>query len=282
MGTTIAILAHTERNDEIILEANSHILPTEHGFAANIGGLFTKTIQGNLGYMNPREIEEKIIINNTPKTGLICIENTHNHAGGTVLNLDQMSSIYDVAKANSIPIHLDGARVFNAATYLGVDVSKITKYVDSVMFCLSKGLSAPVGSVLCGSSEFISKARHYRKLLGGTMRQAGVIAAPGIIALEKMIDRLKEDHERAYLLARGLNKIEGIRIINPVQTNIIYIDVGGLKINGNKFKEEMDKYGIKTGGGKFTKLRMVTHRMISDEDVEYTIKSIKTMIEELN
>lgn len=172
-------------------------------------------------------------------------------------------------------VHMDGARIFNAAVALNVHIKELTKYVDSVMFCLSKGLSAPVGSMVVGSEEFIEKARKWRKMLGGGMRQAGIIAVPGIIALEKMVDRLKEDHDNAKALAEGLARIKGISVnLETVQTNIVRYDIGGLGMDAKQFISELSKHGIKTSGAG-TSIRMVTHRMISREDIDYTLKVIE-------
>jgi threonine aldolase len=281
MGNAVAVLAHTKRDCEVILEVNSHIMTTERAFALQIGRVYPKTIQGNLGYIEPGILDTVINIETDPKTVLVCLENTHNHAGGIAFSPKQMKAVFDVTKSYDLSLHLDGARVFNAAVFHEVDVKELTKYTDSVTFCLSKGLSAPVGSVLCGDRKFISRARFYRKLLGGTMRQAGIIAAPGIIAIEKMVDRLKEDHRRAKLLEKGLIKISGIKIMHPVQTNLIFIDVKELGINANQFRRQMENYRIKTGGGKGTRLRVVTHRGIMDDDISYTLECIKSLVESL-
>lgn len=280
MGNSVSVLASTERGNEVIVERNSHILNNERGSWIIIGGLIPVTIMGKLGYMDPNDVEIAIRLGGQPKTGLICIENTHNGAGGIVMTPEQMKAIRDVAKDHDLPIHMDGARVFNAAVYLGVDVKKLTRYTDSVMFCLSKGLSAPVGSMVCGTEEFIAEARNYRKLQGGTMRQAGIIAAPGIIAITKMVDRLREDHETAAMLAEELKDINGIKLLHPIQTNIIRFDVGGLGLTGNQFRDKMAKFGVKTGGGPRSALRVVTHRGINREDIKYTIDCVRKIAAE--
>lgn len=275
MGNSVSVLANTERGNEVIVERNSHILKSELGSWVIIGGLIPVTVMGKLGYMDPNDVEAAIRLEGRPKTGLICTENTHNKAGGIVITPKQTKAIWDVAKDHDLPVHTDGERIFNAAVYLGTDVKKLTRYTDSVMFGLSKGLSAPVGSIVCGTEEFIAKARHYRNLLGGSMRQAGIIAAPGIIAITKMIDRLREDHETAAMLAEGLRGINGIKLLHPVQTNIIYFDVGGLGLTGNQFRDRIAKFGVKTGGGPRSALRVVTHRGITREDIKYTIDCVK-------
>ncbi len=277
MGNSVSILAQTQRGDEVILERNSHVMTSEYGSWIVVGGLVPVTIVGKMGYMEPHNVANAIKASGKPKTRLICLENTHNNAGGIAMNPEQMKAIRDVAKEQNLPVHLDGARIFNAALYLGVDVRQLARYTDSVTFCLSKGLSAPVGSVVCGNKEFISQARYYRRLLGGAMRQAGIIAAPGIIAITKMVDRLKEDHEAATLLAQGLQQINGIKLLHPIQTNIIRFDVGGLGMTGDHFMKEMAKFGIKTGGGSRSELRVVTHFGITREDIDYTIECVKEL-----
>ncbi|MEM2921588.1 MAG: GntG family PLP-dependent aldolase, partial [Candidatus Bathyarchaeia archaeon] len=212
-----------------------------------------------------------------PPTTLVCMENTHNHSGGSVLKPDDMRAIYDLAKSEKLAVHTDGARIFNAAVALNIDVKKLARYSDSVMFCLSKGLSAPVGSIVVGDYDFIEKARKVRKMLGGGMRQAGVIAAPGIIALEKMIDRLKDDHLNAKLLAEGISKIRGIEIdLAQVQTNILMFKVDGLGITAKEFAERLEKKGIKVMSFG-SNVRMVTHRGVGRDDIRYVVDIIKEM-----
>jgi len=202
MGNQVAVMTHTKRGNEIIAEENCHIVQHEVGAAAVLSGVMVRTVKGNMGIMDPQDIEKAIRGDDIhyPPTGLICMENALSN--GTVVPLSRMKEIYSIAKERNIPVHLDGARLFNAAATLGVDASQITQYTDSVMFCLSKGLCAPVGSMLAGSRQFVDKARKNRKLLGGGMRQAGILAAAGLIALEKMTKRLPEDHENAKYMAK--------------------------------------------------------------------------------
>jgi len=209
MGNAVAILAHTQRGDEIILEEQSHIYEKEVGGLAVMGQLMARTIAGEKGYMKPEDIATAIQTENIhhPPTSLLCIENTHNSAGGIAITVDQMKSNWDIAKDNGLGVHTDGARVFNAAVALNVDVKEIAQYTDTVQFCLSKGLAAPVGSLVVGPKDIMDRARKYRKMLGGGMRQAGIIAAPGQIALTKMVDRLEEDHSNAKILAEGLSNL---------------------------------------------------------------------------
>jgi len=294
MGNLIAVLTHCKRGEEVILESRSHIYNFEVGGISSLGGVVTKTVDGDKGILNvdkiKREIRQEDI--HEVKTTLICLENTHNRAGGTVTPLKTTEEICQLAHQHHIFVHLDGARIFNAAIVLNVEPAVLTKDVDSVMFCLSKGLSAPVGSILSGSTEFIQKARKNRKMLGGGMRQAGILAAAGIIALEEMVERLDEDHKNARILAEGLNEIEGIKVdLETVQTNMVYFDVEKLvkelSINTDQFLERLvDEYGIRgdveTPIQNPTEIRVVTHRGISEEDIYTTINAIKMISKSIN
>lgn len=278
-GNAVAILTHTNRGDEIIVEERSHIYLNEVGGIAVLGSLMARTLKGEMGWLKPEDIKGAIRAENIhlPTTTLLCIENTHNTSGGIPLTVDQMKADWDVAKENGLKVHLDGARVFNAAIALGVDVKEVSRYADSVQFCLSKGLAAPIGSMVVGSADFILRTRKYRKMLGGGMRQAGIIAAPGIIALTKMVDRLADDHSNAKLLEEGLRKINGIEIKYPVRTNMVYIDIGGLGWNGDDFREASKNLGWKTRGSGTT-LRLCTHYGIEREDIEAFIEGITAAV----
>lgn len=278
-GNAVSLLAHTQRSDEVILEARSHIYLTEVSGLAVIGGLLPRTVSGELGWMRPEDVEATIRSpGGSVKTALICVENTHNAAGGIPLTTEQLKADWEVAKKHGIPVHMDGARVFNASIALGVDVKELTRYADSVMFCLSKGLSAPVGSIVVGSEEFIETARRYRRMLGGGMRQAGIIAAPGIVALTKMVDRLAEDHRNAELLSEGLKQIEGIRVLNPVRTNMVYIDISDLGWTGPQWIEACAKIGWKTRGSP-TRIRLCTHYGIEREDIESFLEGLAKQVQ---
>jgi threonine aldolase len=277
-GNAVAVLAHTKRGDEIILESRSHIYVNEVGGIAVLGSLMARTIQGELGWLRPEDIEAAVRRPNIhyPVTTLVCVENTHNAAGGIPITPEQLKADWDVSKENDLGVHMDGARIFNAAVALGVDVKELTQYADTVQICLSKGLSAPVGSLVVGTEELVAKARKYRKMLGGGMRQAGIIAAPGIIALTKMVDRLSEDHENARVLADGLREIEGISVINPVLTNMVYIDISELGWTGDQWIENCAKLGWKSRGGKT--IRMCTHYGIEREDIEKFVEGLRVMV----
>jgi threonine aldolase len=278
MGNAVAVLAHTQRGDEIILEQTSHIFVNEVGGLAVMGQLMARTVPGELGWMKPETIEKAIRAENIhyPPTSLVCIENTHNSAGGIALTPKQMKADYEVAKKHKLGVHTDGARIFNAAVALGVDVKELTKYSDTVQICLSKGLSAPVGSVVVGPADIILKARKYRKMLGGGMRQAGIIAAPGIIAMTKMVDRLKDDHDNAKLLAEGLTKM-GIKVVNQVQTNMVYIDYTTIGWKADDWNKATKKIGWKSEGhGNGT--RLCTHYGIEREDIKAFIEGLAKQI----
>ncbi|RKD27551.1 L-threonine aldolase [Caminicella sporogenes DSM 14501] len=279
-GNQLAILTHTNRGDEIIVEANSHIVMHEVGAAAVIAGVQLRNIEGRNGRMSIKDVERAIREENIhfPRTGLICIENAH--SCGTVIGLDNMSEISEIAKKNNIPVHLDGARVFNAAKALNVDVKEITKYADSVMFCLSKGLCAPVGSILAGSKEFIEKARKNRKLMGGGLRQAGIIAAAGIVALDTMIDRLEEDHKNAKYLAEKLSEIDKIEVrFDKNDINMVFFKISDDIIEEKNFINKLLEKNIKINGKENGEYRFVTNNDVSRDDIDYVVQQIKNILD---
>jgi len=279
-GNQIAVLTHTNRGDEIIVEENSHIFCYEVGGLGFLAGVQTRTLKGDRGCFNTTELENSIRSENIhfPKTGLICLENTHNRYGGVVIPLDDMERIYNLSRKYGIPVHLDGARIFNAATYLKCEAKDIAKYADSVMFCLSKGLCAPVGSLLVGSKEFIARARKLRKMLGGGMRQAGILAAAGIVALTEMVDRLEEDHKNARILAEGLLNISGIKIdMESVQTNMVMADIEGLGMDADTFVNKLLEKGIKVNSRDRKTIRFVTHYYVTTEDIFTTLSVINSL-----
>lgn len=284
MGNLVGMMAHTQRGQEVIVEENAHIYTSEQGGASAVGGLMVVRVKGTLGCPLPEEVEAAIRPDDihAPRTGLICLENTHNRAGGTVITPEQTRTIRDVADRHALPVHLDGARVFNAAVALGVDVKALVENADSVTFCLSKGLSCPAGAILAGSHEYIGRARRLRKLLGGNMRQAGIIAAPGIVALEKMIDRLAEDHARAHLLAESLARIGGLKIdLHTVQTNIIRIDVSELGRTAAEFAAVLLAHNIEVSVyGKYI-LRLVTNRHIEDQHLGQVEQAFCSAVEQI-
>lgn len=278
-GNQLALLTHTLRGDEVILDETCHIVMHEVGASAVIAGVQLRTFKSKNGVPSPDEIEKLIRENDIhyPRTGLICLESAHSL--GTVIPLDVMEKVRGISLKHGIPIHLDGARVFNAATSLGIDVKEITSKVDSVMFCLSKGLCAPVGSMLAGSREFIEKARKNRKLMGGGMRQAGILAAAGIVALEKMTDRLKEDHENAKYLAELLeSEFDFIEIKKDrLEINMVFFELKK-DIDHSDFVSKMFENGIKINPPEGSEYRFVTHYYINRDKIERTIEVMKKIL----
>jgi threonine aldolase len=211
-----------------------------------------------------------------PRTSLLCLENTHLASGGTPLTSEQMKSGYDIAKAHDLGVHTDGARIMNAAVSLDIDVRELSQYSDTIMCCLSKGLAAPVGSVVVGSKDIIEKAKAYRGLLGGSMRQAGIIAAPGIIALTEMVDRMVEDHENAKRLGEGLERL-GIELRFPVKTNMLFIDYSSIGWSGDDWMEKCVNLGWKSRGGS-TGTRLVVHYGMEREDIEAFLEGLALLM----
>ncbi len=280
MGNLIAIMAHTRPGEEIILERNSHIFLFEAAGASRLAGVQPMPIQGVDGVMNPKEVEESIREENIhfPATGLICVENTHNMAGGMIQPMENLRELKSIAKNHQIPMHLDGARIFNAAVALDCDVKEIAAYFDSVMFCLSKGLSAPIGSMLVGKAGFIDQARKLRKMLGGGMRQAGIMASCGNVSIEQMPNQLKIDHENARILSNGLNKLSGFSVdLDKVHTNIINVSIKGKKISSEAIIENMKAKGILANPRGKDFIRLVTHKDVTLEDVKYAITVMDTL-----
>lgn len=286
MSNLIAMLTHTHglRCGEIICESLSHVRLNEAGGMSALAGMMPCPIDGIRGAMQPEDIRANIRVSDIhhPDTALICLENTHNYAGGAVIPLDNMAAVRALADEYSLPIHLDGARVFNAAAALDVKLSEIAQYVDSMTFCLSKGLSAPVGAVLNGSAAFIDRARRYRKLLGGGMRQAGVLAAAGIIALTDMTKRLAEDNHNARVLAEGLAQMPGI-VIDPakVDTNIVIYDVKGTGMDADTFAARLEEYDVRASVTGPYSVRFVTQRHVGAAEVDAALCAVSKMLKEL-
>ncbi|WP_139488852.1 low-specificity L-threonine aldolase [Brevibacillus dissolubilis] len=277
-GNQIAVLSHCQNGEEIILEEDSHIFYYEGGAVAALAGVQTRTLQGVRGALTGQQVAKAIRAKDihAPRTGLVCLENTHNRAGGAVVTPEQMKDVYDVAYSRGVPVHVDGARLFNAAVALGVDVTAFTQYTDTVQICLSKGLSAPVGSILAGSRDFIENARWWRKKLGGGMRQAGFIAAPGILALIEMVDRLAEDHAHAKLLAAGLQALS--LEVMPVETNIVLMDTAKTGIAAVDFLAKLEERGIRAVRFDDYLVRFVTHRHIGEADIRRTVEAVEHIL----
>lgn len=285
MGNLVPILAHTTHGQEMILERDAHIYWYEVGGMAAVGGLVVNRVPGRDGVMTPEDVEAAIRGDNVhfPKTGLICVENTHNVAGGTCWTVAQMAAVKAVAARRGIPVHLDGARLFNAAVALGVPAREIAAQTDSATFCLSKGLSAPVGAIIVGSKAFIEVAKKKRKMLGGTLRQGGVIAAAGLVALRTMIDRLAEDHANARRLAEKFHVIPGVAVdVNTVQTNIVRTKVSGLGVPAAKVAELLAQRNVYVLAQQADTLRWLTHRQVTKADVDAAVVVMTKMAEEIH
>jgi threonine aldolase len=281
MSNLVALLAHTGRGGEVLLDGDCHIMRSEMGGIASLAGLFYRPIASRRGAPDLDEIGERLcekLSANKLATALVCVETTHNSAGGAVLPLDYLARLRALTAEKTVPVHIDGARIFNAAVALGVPAGEIARHGDSIGFCVSKGLSAPFGSVLCGSAEFIEKARAYRRMVGGGMRQAGVMAAAGLVALERMIDRLAEDHRRAKRMAEGLHAIDA-RLTDSrlVDTNIVMIEVGHTGSHAGAWIAALQKAGLGAGAWSRNSLRLVTHRHIDDAAVDETIAIFRSV-----
>ncbi|PYM04451.1 MAG: low specificity L-threonine aldolase [Candidatus Rokuibacteriota bacterium] len=276
MGNLVSVVAQTTPGQEIVLDADSHIFNYEVGGAAVVGNVQTRPIKTERGFLSPAQVAEAIRPSNVhiPITGLVCVENTHNRHGGTLCTPEEISAVAAVAHRAGVPVHLDGARLFNAAVALGRPTREFAAHADSVTFCVSKGLSAPVGSVVCGTREFIARARRVRKMVGGGMRQVGVLAAAGIVALEQMIDRLGEDHANARRLADGVAALPKIRIdLARVQTNIVIFFVdrpgGADELVAGCLARKIKIHAIGPAS-----IRCVTHKDVDDADVERALEAL--------
>jgi threonine aldolase len=274
-GNLLALLSLTRPGDELIAEASSHIANAEVGGAARLGGVTLRPLVGQLGKISPDQVVSTVRPENVhyAHTTLLAIENTHNASGGTVMTPDEMDALANTAHERGLRVHLDGARIFNAVIALGVAPAVLARNADTVTFCLSKGLSAPVGSVLVGSAEVIGEARRFRKMVGGGMRQAGVLAAAGLIALRDGVDRLAADHRRARRLAEGLARIPGLALdLATVQSNIVRFDVAGVGHSTASFIDAMRARGVRVSGGAGPSgVRMVTHRHIDDASIDQAL-----------
>ncbi len=283
MGNLLSVLAVCNRGDEVIMGNLGHTFLFEAGGISALGGVFPHTIPNQPdGTLLLEDVENAIRPDDIhdPVSRMVIIENTHNRCGGTVLPLEYTREVADLAHRNNLHLHLDGARVFNAAAALGVDAKEITRHVDSVTFCLSKGLCAPVGSVVCGTREFIKRGLRIRKVLGGGMRQAGVLAAAGIISLEKMTKRLGEDHARASALAAGMASIPGIIFeMGMPQTNMVFPSLtDDVRLSTREVAERLNELGVKVGVVAKRRFRLVVHYWISDSDIANTIQAFKQVL----
>ncbi|MCL2616389.1 MAG: beta-eliminating lyase-related protein [Defluviitaleaceae bacterium] len=279
MGNQLSIMVHVKPTDEIILGRNSHVVAYEVGAVALLSGANYALVDHPDDYVTAEHIHNYVRSKNIhfPDTGLVCVENAL--CNGLVVPLDVMKATYEAAKSYSIPVHMDGARIFNAALYLGVDVKELAACCDTVTFCLSKGLAAPVGSLICGDAKFIAKARKMRKLLGAGMRQAGVLAAPGIIAIDKMTQRLQEDHNNALQLAAKLGEIDNVEIPVQPQINMVFFKIVREGFNHAAFTAGLLERGIKSnpirGAGVY---RFVTHNDFKADDIPYVVDNVRQLV----
>jgi len=277
MANLVALLTHCNRGDEVIVGDKAHTFINEVGGMAALGGIHPRTLPNQPdGTLALDDIKNAIRGDNVhwPRTKLIALENTHNACNGSPLSPAYHKAVYDLAHARNIRVHTDGARIFNAAVALGVPVHQLTQSTDTISFCLSKGLSAPVGSLVCGTRDFIAEARRQRKMVGGGMRQAGIIAAAGIVALETMVDRLAEDHANAKRLAEGLADIPGIEL-DPgrVQTNIVFFDLSN-RVTARQLADRVARDGVLIGVNAERRIRVVTHYGIERDDIDTGLRVI--------
>jgi threonine aldolase len=284
MANLVALLAHGGRGGEVLLDAEAHILRSEMGGIAQLAGLFHRVVPGRRGAPDIAALRAMLspgLSANRLGTSLVCVETTHNSAGGAVIPLATLKEVR-AAAANGIPVHIDGARVFNAAVALGVPAAEIARHGDSVCFCVSKGLSAPFGSLICGPPDFIERARAFRRLCGGAMRQAGVVAAAGIVALERMIPRLADDHAQAARIAKGIHAVDPA-LVDPhaVETNIVMIDVARTGADAKTWLSRLAAHGVQAGAWNPTQLRLVTHRHIDDAAADGAIAAFRAVRAEL-
>ena len=284
MGNLIAIMVHTMPGDGLICDRKAHINTMVAGNTSALTGTTICPLDADeTGHLNLEELESLINLDDIrfPRTSLIVLENTNNLAGGTVVTPEETAKIYKIAKRYGLRLHLDGARIFNSAIFQGIDVAELTGDCDSIMFCLSKGLASPVGSIIAGTKEFIKEARRRRKMLGGGMRQTGILASCGIVSLEEMINRLAEDHDNAKYLANGLVEIEGFSIkLKTVQTNIVCFRYELPKLSCREFVENVSKKGIYMVYFEKDYGRMVTHKDLKKSDVDYALEVFKKTVSE--
>jgi threonine aldolase len=281
-GNLVSLLTHCRNGDEFIIAEDSHIVTTEAGDFAAVAGASPQIAPSERGILTPdsiRSVMRRSYDAFSPTT-LISLENTNNRGGGAVYPLATLAGIRDLADELGIGVHMDGARVFNAAAALQVPVSEVVQYVDSVTFCLSKALSAPVGSIICASEEFIGTARRFRRMLGGGLRQSGVFASAGIVALETIPQKLPQDHANAQRLAEGLGQIPGIDA-DPVETNMVYIDIDSSVGTAPELVEALAARGVKCGAVYSDRIRLVTYHQITTEDVETAIDAARDAVAEM-
>lgn len=281
MANQLAIKSHTQPGDEVIIEATSHPYNFEGGASAALSGIQFFCLKGSRGILDAQQIEEAIRPDDHhfPVTRLICLENTHNRGGGSIYPIEKIAEISQLARSKGLLVHLDGARLWNASVASGIKPHQYAQWADSVSVCLSKGLGAPIGSLVAGTKVFIDRVHRFRKMFGGGMRQAGIVAAAGIYALDHHIERLKEDHQNAKRLASGLREIKGISIKpEEVETNILIFDVSGTGMTPVQIRDAMKQEGVLIHAVGKTQIRLVTHLDVSKEDVEIALKAFRKVL----
>lgn len=282
MGNQVAINAHTQPGEEVIIHEEAHIFYYEAGAPALLSGVQLRTLPGPNGVLTAEQIKQAIRLDNVhfPPTSLICLENTHNRAGGWIYPIDEIIKIRKVADEHGLKIHCDGARLWNASVATGISLKEYGKYFDSISLCFSKGMGAPVGSIVVGDSDFIVRAHRYRKIYGGGMRQVGILAAGALYAVEHHFNRLNDDHKHARLLAEAVNEIDGVDIdLNSVQTNIVVMEVMRAKYTAVQIVEKLKEQGILILAVGPTRLRAVTHLDVSGEGIDLAIRAFQQILD---
>jgi threonine aldolase len=281
MANQLSIKSHTEPGDEVIIESSSHPYNFEGGAGAALSGIQFQCLKGVRGVLDASQIEEGIrpADHHFPVTKLVCLENTHNRGGGSIFPLEKMAEIYRLAKSKGLLVHLDGARLWNASAATGIKPHEYAQWADSVSVCLSKGLGAPIGSLVAGSKLFVDRVHRFRKMFGGGMRQVGIIAAAGIYALDHHVERLREDHQNSKRLGVGLKEFKGVSI-DPrhVETNIVIFDVANTRMTALQVAEAMKKEGVLIHAIGKTQIRLVTHLDVTPEDIEKALKAFEKVL----
>lgn len=282
MANLVSVLSHTQRGESVILEASSHIFNNEAGFLSTFGSMTPRTVKGTRGRMTPEQVKGAVFPQGVlhPQTSLLCLENTHNAAGGTCLSLEQTEALAATAHRLGLKVHLDGARIFNASVALGVPVARLSAPADSVTVCLTKGLGCPVGALVLGSRELVEEARRWRQVAGGGMRQGGVVAAAGMVALDTMVERLAEDHANARKLAVLL--AEAGLVLDPppeeVETNILFAEIPADLMNAGLFVDRLWEEGVVVNPPRDRRIRLITHLDVSSQDVEEAGAAVRRVL----